>query len=85
MGSTAALLPLLALPGATVPVLDERAWLDQLLAHRPALVMPHEGTMQDPAYWALVIKSRYRDELLASATAELRRRLSSAGAVHRKA
>ncbi len=69
MGSPAALLPLLALPGANVPVLDERAWLDQLLAHRAALVMQHEGTMQDPAYWALVIKSKYRDELLATPTA----------------
>jgi hypothetical protein len=63
------LLPLLALPGSTVAVLDERAWLDELVAHRGALMMQHEGTMQDPAYWALVIKPKYRAELLTSPTA----------------
>lgn len=69
MGSAASLAPLLALPGASAPVLDERAWLDQLLEHRPALVMQHEGTMEDPAYWALVIKPRYRAELLTNSAA----------------
>lgn len=63
------LLPLLALPGSQVPVLDERAWLEQLVVHRPALMMQHEGTMKDPAYWALVIKPKYRDEMLSDLTA----------------
>jgi hypothetical protein len=58
--------PLLASPQASVPVIEERAWWEQLSSRRPELAAQHTGTMRDPAYWALVIKPKYRDELLST-------------------
>lgn len=61
--------PLLASRAATVPIVEEREWWQQLSARRPELAAQHSGTMRDPAYWALVIKPKYREELLSDPAA----------------
>lgn len=51
-----------------VPTVDQPAWLAELVAHRPGLVRLHEGSVQDPAWEALVLRPRYRAAFLASET-----------------
>lgn len=52
--------------GAPVPHLDEPAWLDELAARRPDLLTTPTGSVSDPAWQALVVRPRYRPELLGS-------------------
>jgi len=49
-------------------VLDQAAWYDQLVERRPALMEQHDGGVDDPAWQALVLRPRYRNELLRSPT-----------------
>lgn len=60
-----ALSAVAAAPGL---VLDATDWLETLRAGRPELVTQHDGGIDDPAWQALVIRPRYRDELLGSET-----------------
>lgn len=44
--------------------LDEPGYLSQLLVNRPVLMSMHSGSVQDPAYLALVIRPQFRDQIL---------------------
>jgi hypothetical protein len=58
-------LLLLSCGRALPPALDEPAYLAELQAQRPDLVVQHQGSVRDPAWQALVIRPRFRAELLA--------------------
>jgi hypothetical protein len=47
-----------------VPALDATVWFEQLTQARPGLMKQHTGGIKDPAWQALVIRPRYRNELL---------------------
>ncbi len=53
---------------APPPVLDQPRWLADLTAARPDLMRQHHGSVRDPAWQALVVRPRYRPELLADPT-----------------